>query len=251
MRSPKEIAEKCVAVGVSKAESKISRVFILSVFAGMFIAFAGAASTFAGSIVNKFCAAIIFCGGLSMVVVAGSELFTGNNLLMAALLKKKITIKQLLKNWVVVYIGNFIGSVLISLLVVYSDSLSSVYESAVATAVSKVSLAFLPALFKGILCNILVCIAVWMSFSSDNTAEKIILVIFPVSIFVLCGFEHSIANMYFIPTGILAAGKYGVSAAGLNLFGLFIKNLLPVTIGNIIGGSAVVGTGYYCAYLKE
>lgn len=243
MRSPKETYEKYTAVGEGKAKLPFSRMFILALLAGMFIALAGVASTFGNALVNRVCGAFIFCGGLAMVLVAGSELFTGNCLLIMPLLDKKVKLSDVLKNWIVVYIGNFIGALLVAFLASYSGVLDSIAQTAVDISVAKTSLAFVPALFRGILCNILVCIAVWMSFSSDKTGDKILTVIFPVTFFVLCGFEHSIADMYYIPAGMLLNLRLSVCENGADIFGFLVKNLLPVTLGNIIGGCAVG-----CAY---
>ncbi len=247
MRTPKETYEKYTAIGMAKTQTKPIKVFVLAVLAGAYIAFAGIGSTFAGSLVNKLCAALIFCGGLSMVLVAGSELFTGNCLLIMPLCDGKVKLSAVIKNLCIVYIGNLIGSLLVALLAVYSGALDSVSEAAINTALSKTSLTFLQAVFKGVLCNILVCVAVWMSFTSDKTGDKITAVIFPVTLFVLCGFEHSVANMYFIPAGILLQGNV---SGGVTVGDFLLKNLLPVTLGNIIGGM-FVGLIYSFVYGKR
>lgn len=246
MRAPKEIYEKYITVGVGKTKQGMLKVFVLAVLAGVFIALAGVASTFANNIVNKLCGSVVFCGGLSMVLVAGSELFTGNSLLIMPLLDKKITLSALIKNWITVYIGNFIGSVAVAFFAVSSGVLSSFSESVINTAVVKTSLSFSEALVRGILCNFLVCIAVWMSFSSDKTADKITAIIFPITFFVLSGFEHSIANMYFIPVGLLMSVKTGLSGS-ITVGGFLFKNLLPVTLGNLAGG-ILVGLAYRFIY---
>lgn len=250
MRTPKETFEKYMSVGKNKTDTKATKTFLLAIMAGIFIAFAGAGSIFAGALVNKVCAAFVFCGGLSMVLVAGSELFTGNCLLIMPLMDKKVKLCGVIKNLVIVYIGNFIGSLIISFVSVYSGVLDAFSENAVNSAVAKTSLSFGEALLRGILCNILVCIAVWMSFSSDKTADKIIAVIFPVSLFVLCGFEHSIANMFFIPTGMLLNHRINGADLSITVFDFIIKNLIPVTIGNIIGGS-FVGAVYYFVFSEK
>lgn len=253
MRSPKETYEKYISVSQAKIQLNPGKAFLLAVLAGMFIAFAGVASTFGNALVNRICGAVIFCGGLAMVLVAGSELFTGNCLLIMPLLDKKVKASGVLKNLIIVYIGNLIGALFVAVFAVYSGVLDGVYETAVNIAASKASLSFSQALFRGILCNILVCIAVWMSFSSDKTGDKILSVIFPVTFFVLCGFEHSIADMYYLPAGMLLktlVKSEEFSDITITLYDFFIKNLLPVTTGNIIGG-ALVGSVYRVVYTKK
>ena len=259
MNSPAEIAKNYVNVGVGKARLPISKMLLLGIMAGAFIAFGAVCSqVIAVSIplpsVAKFAGAAVFPIGLMMVLVAGSELFTGNCLLIIPLMQKKITVVELLKSWLFVYIGNFIGSVLVALGVTYGHVLSlfdsGLAASAVAASMGKIGMPFTDALIKGILCNVLVCIAVWVSFAAKELAGKIIGLILPVVAFVLCGFEHSIANMYFVPVGIFASGEYGIAADGLTWGAFFAKNLLPVTIGNIIGGSCIVGLIYWFCYLR-
>ena len=166
------------------------------------------------------------------------------------LMDKKVKLSAAVKNWVIVYLGNFVGAVFVAAISVYSGALDAVSQSAVDISLNKTSLTFIEALLRGVLCNILVCIAVWMSFSSDKTGDKIIAVIFPVTFFVLCGFEHSVANMYFIPAGMMLNLKLSISGQGATLFGFLVKNLLPVTIGNLIGG-VLIGAGYRFAYSRK
>lgn len=272
MNSPKEIAQNYIAIGVAKTELSIGKMLWLGVLAGMFIAFGGVTSTVASATltgsVAKIIGAVVFPGGLAMVLIAGSELFTGNTLLLIPVLEKKVTWGRMLKSWVVVYIGNFIGSLLISALLVYGHTFLKVLPNgaagvaAIHTAVAKVNLSFGDAFIRGILCNFLVCIAVWMSFSAKDTAGKIIGLFFPIMFFVLCGFEHSVANMYFISAGLFANGTGAFADAMAKLFpkdnlasltwGAFLfKNLLPVTLGNIVGGSVLVGLGYWFEYIHE
>lgn len=250
MRTPKETYEKYISAGVNKASLKPSKAFILAVLAGMFIALAGVASTFGNAFSGRICGAVIFCGGLAMVLVAGSELFTGNCLLVMPLLDKRIKVLDLIKNLLIVYIGNFIGALFIASLAAYSGALNAASETAINISVAKTSLTFSEAFLRGILCNILVCIAVWMSFSSDRTGDKILCVIFPVTFFVLCGFEHSIADMYYIPAGMILNSKLSLSKAAVTVFDFLIKNLLPVTLGNIVGG-ALVGFFYRFIYSEK
>ncbi len=249
MLAPLDIAKQTIKIGQNKASLTPFQMIILGIFAGIFIALAGVGATFGNAYVGKLAGACIFPAGLAMVVVAGSELFTGNNLMIVAFLKKKITLEQLLKNWFFVYLGNFIGAILVAALVVFSGSFDSVADAAITTASSKINLGFMPALIRGIFCNFLVCIAVWMSFAADSVQGKVLAVFFPIMLFVLCGFEHSIANMFYIPAGIFESLKIGTTS--LSLSGFIFGNLLPVTIGNIIGGAGLVGLGYYLSYLKK
>ena len=251
MLVPTEIAKSSIAIAEKKAKLSAFKMLVLGIFAGAFIALAATAATFGNVYVGKLAGACIFPAGLAMVVVAGSELFTGNCLMLAAVLKKKITWRGLLKNWALVFLGNFLGSLSIVLLVVYSGAFDNISETVIATANAKVNLTFLEALFRGILCNILVCIAVWMSFAADTVPGKILAVFFPIMVFVLCGFEHSIANMFYIPAGVFEALKTGVTIDDLNFGTFLLNNLLPVTLGNIIGGAGLVATGYYYTYLHK
>lgn len=243
MLAPKDIAKKTVEVGKTKAALSIGKMLVLGIFAGAFIALAGVGATFGNAYVGKLAGACIFPVGLIMVVIAGSELFTGNNLMIAAVLKGKITWQKMLFNWFLVFLGNFVGAVLVAVLVVYSGALEPVSETAINAAVAKNNLGFLEALLRGVLCNFLVCIAVWMAFGADTVGGKILAIFGPIMLFVLCGFEHSIANMYY--------GTAGSLMTDLSLWGFVVNNLLPVTIGNIIGGAGFVGAGYYLAWLAD
>ena len=240
MNTPKQTAAGYIDTGAGKAAMAKGRMFLLAVLAGAFIALAGVGSVIGTAQAGKLAGACIFPAGLAMVVLAGSELFTGNNLMVISLLEKRITAGQMLLAWLVVYIGNFVGSVLVAALAVYGGAFGAYYESLVATAVTKASLPFAEALLRGVLCNILVCAAVWMAMAAKDAGGKVLGLYFPVMAFVLCGFEHSVANMFFLPAGIFAAGRYGVAAEGLTWGAMLLKNLLPVTLGNILGG---VGLG--------
>ena len=251
MLSPAEIAKSAVTIGEGKGKLPTLKMLLLGMFAGAFIALAGVGATLGNVYVGKLAGACIFPAGLLMVVVAGSELFTGNNLMACALFSRKIGVKQLLKNWSLVFLGNFIGAVLVAFAVVFSGALEPVADVVVNTAVNKVNFSFGEALLRGILCNFLVCIAVWMAFGADSLGGKAVAVFFPVMLFVLCGFEHSVANMYYIPAGLFETAKHGVTIEGLNFGTMLVNNLLPVTLGNIIGGAGLVGGGYFLAYLRE
>ncbi len=249
MLAPARIAEKTIEVGQQKANLKWWKMILLGIFAGMFIALAATGATFGNIYGGKIAGACIFTAGLAMVVVAGSELFTGNNLMLMALFYGKIGLLKLLKNWCLVFLGNFLGALFIAALVTLSGAFNQASETVVATAVAKTSLPFFEAILRGVLCNILVCVAVWMAFSANTTQGKIAAVFLPVMLFVLCGFEHSVANMFYIPAGMLQGAFTGVAAPSIIDF--LLHNLLPVTIGNIIGGAIIVGGGYYLAYCKS
>lgn len=265
MNSPKEIAQNYIPIGAGKTKMSISKMLLLGILAGVFIALAGVAYTVSSvsiqtASVAKLVGASVFPGGLAMVLIAGSELFTGNNLIIISVLEKKATWGGMLKNWLVVYIGNLIGSILIAVLVVNAHTFGlfsgAVGTAAIGTAVGKVSLTFGDAFIRGILCNFLVCIAVWMAFAAKDVVGKIVGLFFPIMFFVLMGFEHSVANMYFISAGLFAngtgdfAGNLPANIANLTWANFFVKNLLPVTLGNIVGGSVMVGMGYWFTYLR-
>jgi len=265
---PKEIADRIEQISVSKSVTDPLRVFALALLAGAFIAFAAAFFTVVthGSNmslgVTRLLGGLVFCLGLILVVVAGAELFTGNNLLVMACVDKKISLKQLLLNWTVVFFGNLCGSLGVVLLIYLSGHWlmgnGAVGAQAVMIANSKVNLGFMQAFSSGILCNALVCLAVWLCFASHTVTDKILAIIFPITAFVTLGFEHSVANMYFIPAGMLAKTNQEVmkivgdslNLSNLNLVG-FIYNLVPVTLGNIIGGSVFVGMIYWFIYLRN
>ncbi len=243
-----QIATAAIATAEQKASLKWWKMILLGIFAGMFIALAATGATFGNIVGGKIAGACIFTAGLAMVVVAGSELFTGNNLMLMALFDGKIGLTKLLKNWLFVYLGNFLGALFIAYLVTLSGVLSQSADTVIATATAKTNLTFFEATLRGTLCNILVCIAVWMAFAATTVQGKIIAVFFPVMLFVLCGFEHSVANMFYIPAGILE-GAF-TSTAAPTIADFLLHNLLPVTIGNIIGGAIIVAGGYYLAYRK-
>ena len=269
MYSPAEVAKNYVSIGKSKVNTPVSRMFVLAILAGAFIAIGGvAATTVAVSVeapsIGKFLGACVFPGGLAMVLLAGSELFTGNCLLSIPLLEKEITVGGLLKNWIVVWLGNLAGGILVAAVCVFSSQASlfsnGLAVSMISTAAAKVSMPFTDALLKGIACNFLVCIAVWIAFAAKQVAGKILGLFFPIMMFVLCGFEHSVANMYYCAAGLFAnmnpiyaqaAADAGVNTANLTWGAMFAANLLPVTIGNIIGGFFCVGCAYWFVYLRK
>ena len=259
MHSPLEIARNFVEIGIHKVKLSAWKMLILGFF-GMFIGFAGIASTtasatIASASVARLVSACVFPAGMAMVLVAGSELFTGNNLIIISVLQKKATVAGMLKNWFFVFLGNFIGAGFVAVMVVYSH-VPDLYngllaQKVVAAAMSRINQSFSEAFMRGVLCNILVCIAVWAAFAAKRVSGKLLMSFWPVMLFVLCGFEHSIADIYFGIAGIAAAGEYGIAAAGLNFGSFLLKNLLPVTLGNIVGGAGIVGIGYWLVYLRH
>ena len=265
--TPHEALEYTAALGVKKVNKSISQMLVLGFMAGVFIALASYGSivgshsltlrmeTYA---LGKFVSGLIFTTGLILVLVSGGDLFTGNTLIIMSVLQKKVTVLKMLRNWLFVYIGNFIGSVVTVILIIISGVPQHRPELALASlqmAVSKVNYSFPQAVVLGILCNILVASAVWMSYSSKNILTRAGISFFPIMLFITSGYEHSVADMFYIPYGMalknefsqaaLAAGTSATELANLNWHGLFITSLFPVTLGNIIGGCLFIGTIYW------
>lgn len=273
MLTPAEIAEVTVETAKKKASLSPISQLLLGVLAGAFIAFASQGSNMAAFNLfsdpstygmGKALAGAIFGTGLMLVILAGGELFTGNTLMVAAVMMKKITPGQMFKNWVTVYSGNFIGAMLITFMIVYSGQLNSgdalLGGQTIKIAAYKVNLPFHSALFLGIMCNWLVTLAVWLSYGAKDMAGKILAIFFPIWLFITSGFEHSIANMYYIPAGILAKANPAWAEAShlsaevlstLTWKNFLVGNLLPVTLGNIIGGVVCVGGAYWFVYLRS
>lgn len=270
--APDEIAQQTVENGVKKANTKISRLFILGILAGAFIAFASEGSNaaiynipWAG--VGKALAGAIFTTGLMMVIVAGSELFTGNTLMVAALAQKRISFGSMIKNWVTVYGGNFIGALLIAWFIFMSGQLDFgdglLGGFTIKTAAYKISLSFSKAFILGILCNWLVSLAVWMSYGAKDMTGMLLAIFFPIWLFITSGFEHCVANMYYIPAGILAKSnpewvKHAITLGAspekiqaLNWTHFLTHNLIPVTLGNIAGGALFTGMAYWFVYIYK
>ena len=271
---PAEMARRAELTGVRKSEAPVFTLLSLAVLAGAFIALgaifattvsAGTASTWPFG-VTRLQAGLVFRLGLILVVVGGAELFTGNNLIVMAWANKKVSTYALLRNWFIVYVGNFLGSIGTAALLFYSGQYKfgggAVGQTALSIANTKVHLGFVQAIALGILCNALVCLAVWMTYSARSTIDKIAAIIFPISAFVAASFEHSVANMYFIPIGLFikdfdpAFTAKIVADTGLDLTGLtwgtfLFNNLLPVTIGNIIGGAVLVAAIYWSIFLRN
>jgi len=270
---PNEILDASHVVAEGKAGGSFLKLSILAVLAGAFIAFGAQGSSMAAFNllaspdtygIGRVFAGAIFPVGLMLVVVCGAELFTGNMLMIGAVVKKRITVLSMLRNWLIVYVFNFIGAVFIAWMVVYSGLLSNGLDMlgavTIKIAAGKVGLTFGKALVLGIMCNWLVCLAVWAATGAKTMGGKLLAVFFPIWLFVTSGFEHSIANMYFIPAGIMAkvndellgaAIDLGVAPEALDKLtwgGFALNNLLPVTLGNIIGGCVFVALAYLAAY---
>lgn len=267
---PSEMARRAEYLGERKSEAKTVPMFALAILAGAFIGLGAmlATTVAAGTSgvlpygVARILIGLVFCLGLILVVVGGAELFTGNNLIVMAWANRKVTTRGLLRNWIIVYLGNFVGSIATAAVVFLSRQYTfgggSVGNAALSIAAGKVNLDFVQALALGVLCNALVCLAVWLTYSARSTMDKIASIIFPITAFVAAGFEHSVANMYFIPLGLIIkmfdpafAAASNVKLEGLTWGAFLINNLLPVTIGNIIGGAVLVAAVYWAIFLRE
>lgn len=269
---PAETAEKAEEVGARKARLDVVTLLVLAVLAGAFIALGAMFSTtiLSGSAaapwgIARFVAGLGFSVGLVLVVVGGAELFTGNTLMVMALASRRIGLSEMLRAWAIVYLGNLVGAVgtaaLVFLAGQYLYNGGEVGRVALGIAQAKAELPFARAFFLGILCNVLVCLAVWLSFAARSVTDKILAIALPIAAFVAAGFEHSVANMYFIPLGqlILAwapesfwtmTGLAPADYASIG-FGGLAANLVPVTIGNIVGGGVLVGLVYWFVYLRR
>jgi formate/nitrite transporter len=246
-----------------------ANVFVLSVLAGAFIAlgaiFATTVAAGGGTLpygVVRLLAGLVFTLGLILVVVAGAELFTGNNLIVMAWASRRVSTARLATNWTIVWIGNFVGAFATAILLYLSEQYTfgggAVGQTALSIAAAKTNLGFVQAIALGALCNALVCLAVWLSYGAHTTTDKILAIIPPIAAFVAAGFEHSVANMYFISIGLLvktddefvAGLEPAPDLSGLGWGSFVADNLLPVTIGNIIGGAVMVGAVYWLVYLR-
>ena len=282
---PAEMATRAEYLGVRKAEMPVFTMLMLSILAGAFISLGAifATTVAAGGMsvvaadgtaafstglpygVTRLLTGLAFCLGLILVVVGGAELFTGNNLIVMAWASGKVTGRALLRNWAIVYVGNFIGSIATAVMMFFTKQYTfgsdSIGITALKIAVGKCDLEFIQAIALGVLCNALVCLAVWLTYSARTTLDKILAIIFPITAFVAEGFEHSIANMYFIPYALLVKGfapEYMAKVAekvpnleALTWKSFFINNLIPVTIGNIIGGAVLVAAIYWVVFLRN
>jgi formate/nitrite transporter len=270
---PTEMAKKAEDVGLNKANLDFWTLLALSVLAGAFIGlgaiFATTVSTGGTALpygVNRLLTGLTFCLGLILVIVGGAELFTGNTLIIMGFMSGKVPLIKLLRNWGIVYLGNLVGSVLTALTMFltkqYTFASGAIGLNILNIAESKCKLDFLQAIMLGLICNALVCLAVWLTFSAGTTTDKILAILFPITAFVAAGTEHSVANMYFIPIGLMVKnfggaaffeniGKTALDFPNLTLGNFFLENLLPVTIGNIIGGAVMVGLIYWFVYLRK
>lgn len=274
--TPLEITEEIIQTGIKKSKMTIINMLILGFLAGAFIAFAAEGSNMASFNLlakaetyglGKVLAGAVFGTGLMLVLIAGGELFTGNTMMLAGVLDKKVSIKAMLKNWFYVYVGNFIGSVFIAYMMnksgLFNSGDSMLGAVTIKIAAYKVGLTFTQGLFLGIMCNWLVCLAVWMAYGAKDMTGKIFAIFFPIWLFITSGFEHCVANMYYIPAGVLAKNSKALTDAALvlgvtpeklehlNWETFFVKNLIPVTLGNIIGGGILVGVVYWYVYIKS
>lgn len=245
-RSPAEISKVLDAIVLKKSRESTAALVSLGMLAGIYIGFGAVAATTVGAFgglptgLARFLSGSVFSIGLILVIIPGSELFTGNILMVTGLVSGEVPVARVLRNWAFVYLGNFLGSVLLAL-VIYGSGLmgsveapSAVGQAAAKISETKLSLGFGEAFLRGVLCNMLVCLAVILSIASRRVSGKILGIYFPIMTFVLCGYEHSVANMYFLPAGLLAKGTF------THEFLTIFANLIPVTLGNIIGGLVVI-----------
>ncbi|GIL14983.1 MAG: formate transporter FocA [Chloroflexota bacterium] len=268
--APQEMAQRVENVGVKKATLDWATTLALAILAGAFIALGANFATIVWTDnglsfgVSRLLGGIVFALGLILVIAGGAELFTGNNLIVMAWASRKVRTRMLFRNWTLVYFGNFIGAFATAFGIYIARQWTFDNYQVGATMLNianhKVGLDFIPALTLGIFCNALVCLAVWLCFSARTTTDKILSIVPPIAAFVAAGFEHSIANMYFIPLGILlrddptvlqAAGKSAAQLTQLTWQGFVFNNLIPVTLGNIIGGAIMVAAVYWFVYLRD
>lgn len=267
---PPEMAKRAEEAGVAKASTDSLRLFVLAVLAGAFIAFGAVFATVALAGAEaapwglaRVVAGIVFSVGLILVVVGGAELFTGNTLIVMAWAGGRVTNRALAVNWAIVYAGNFAGAVGIAALLyaggTHEAGGGAVGRTALDIAAAKVQLSPTRAIALGVLCNVLVCLAVWLSLSARTTTDRILAVVAPISAFVAAGFEHSVANMYFVPyallvaaldPGFVAAQGLTAESQALGWLAFLWRNLLPVTLGNLAGGTLAVGAVYWFVYLR-
>ncbi len=245
---PSEIAELIETAGVAKAKLPLVQMLVLAILAGAFIGFGAAAYTAVMMGVDtsygpaRLLGGVVFSLGLILVIVGGAELFTGNALMVMAAVDRKISLQKLLRNWTMVYVGNLIGAVSLAIAFGLSGLLdANMGALAIKIAEAKAALPIVEAFFRGALCNALVCLAIWLTFSARTAAGKIHAILWPISAFVLLGLEHSVANMYFFPQGWASGANVSVDAA--------LINLVVVTLGNILGGGVGVALAYRYAYL--
>jgi formate transporter len=273
---PSEIMDFVITTSEKKASLSKVNMVLLGILAGVFIAFASEGSNMAAFNLfaspetyglGKAMAGAIFGTGLMLVLIAGGELFTGNTMMVAGVIENKIKLLSMLKNWLLVYLGNFIGAILIVLMMdqsgLFHSGANVLGAVTIKIAAYKVELTFIQAFVLGIMCNWLVCLAVWMSYGAQDITGKILAIFFPIWLFITSGFEHCVANMYYIPAGIIAKSDPALVKAALDLglksealnnlnwSSFAINNLVPVTLGNIVGGSICVAMIYWIAYKRK
>ncbi len=258
MLSPAEIEASAEKVGQAKANLAPAKAFALACLAGLYI---GLGATFMlvvksdstlGFGLSSLLGGVSFALGLFLVLVAGAELFTGNSLMVIGMLSKKYQLKRLLSRWAIVYAGNLVGSLLLAVLLHLAAFRTlgggAVGETIVSVATAKAGLAPSVVFFRGILCNILVCLAVWMGFAGTSVTDKFMAAVVPVAGFVACGYEHCVANMFFIPLGMLTQGAIGLDS--ITMAGM-VSNIVFATLGNIVGGAIIVAATYWYVYGKK
>ncbi|OGA16884.1 MAG: formate transporter FocA [Betaproteobacteria bacterium RIFCSPLOWO2_02_FULL_66_14] len=260
--SPQEIAARVESIGVAKARLPLLSTAMLGVLAGAYIALGTLyfvvviSDPGLGFAAARVLGGVCFSLGLLLVVVAGAELFTGNNLLVMAWADGRITTREVLLNWTVVCTANFVGAAGLALIVFLSDHATmnggALGRAYLEVAAAKSSLPFWTAFWRGVLCNVLVCMAVWMAFAGRSVVDKLVAVIFPVSAFVAAGFEHSIANMYLIPLAMMLKASGAALPPGGEAIGMLglARNLVPVIAGNLVGGSVLVALVYHVVYRR-
>ena len=258
--APAQIAMRVREVGVAKAAMPVLTMFALAVLAGAFIALGALFYTVTMTTGSeaavpfgllRLAGGVAFSLGLVLVVVGGAELFTGNNLIAMAWASGRVTTQQIMRNWGWVYLGNLVGAVgtaaLVWLAGIHSMGDGAVGETMVQIARSKIALDPVSVVARGVLCNVLVCLAVWLCMGARSVTDKILAILFPISAFVACGFEHSVANMYFLPIGVALAAGTSMPLLAVEAF----SNLVLVTIGNIFGGTVLVALVYWTVYLRR
>lgn len=262
------MARRAEEIGAAKVTMDHGRLAALAVLAGAFIAFGAVFSTVvlsgAGAApwgATRVLAGVVFSVGLILVVVGGAELFTGNNLIVMAWAAGRVGTLAMLRNWALVYVGNFAGGLGVALAAcgarLHEAGGGAVGTTALGIAVAKLQLGFIQAVLLGVLCNVLVCLAVWLAYSARSTADRVLAVVPPIAAFVAAGFEHSVANMYFVPFALLLAAldpgfaaTRGLDVSVLTWSGFLARNLVPVTLGNVVGGALLVGGVYWFVYLR-
>lgn len=256
--TPSQVARRIDEIGIVKARQAWLPMFVLGILAGAFIGLGAlfyvlvSSDPSLGFAARRAFGGVAFSLGLLLVAVAGAELFTGNNLLAMAWADGKLSLVEVLRAWAIAGLGNLVGAAGLALLVYWSGHAEmnhgAIAREYVAIAAAKCALPFWTAFVRGVLCNILVCLAVWMAMAGRSVVDKAVAIVFPVSAFVAAGFEHSVANMYLIPIGMLLEAASGTGAPQLVTWTGFLGNLVPVLLGNVVGGSVLVALTYHLIY---